>query len=151
MRKQSLTQTISFKLTEPEKKGFTDYCNKRGLSISEGLRELIVDTIELTPNRVDLLTLLKRVEALESIVGAKRSGQKPPPKRTIKSDPASNKNPDNFKDLITINEASEITGYSVSTLSSKFSRENISAKERIKGNRGGMYSKKEILNKIGSK
>lgn len=145
MRKQSLTETISFKLTEAEKKGFTEYCDKRGLSISEGLRELIVDTIELTPDRVDLLSLLKRVEALE----AKIEGQNKTTQAKIEK--IKPKDDQEYGELITIQEAVELTGYAKSSLSPKFSREGIKAIERIEGNRGGLYSKEEILQKIGRK
>lgn len=70
---------------------------------------------------------------------------KPPPKRP---DPI---NPENVGELVTMEELEEVTGYSKSTLSSKFSRAGIQAVDRVDGNRAGLYSKKEVLDKIGIK
>ena len=59
--------------------------------------------------------------------------------------------PDSYNDLITIEQMEDITGYTRTTLSSKLSRQGIKAVDRVDGNRGGLYDKQEILERIGTK
>lgn len=59
--------------------------------------------------------------------------------------------PEEAGELVTIKQISAITGYSKTSLSAKLSRAGIQVVERVNGNRAGLYSKKEVLNKIGMK
>lgn len=95
----------------------------------------------------DIETLTERVRALESkferLQDTKPKKEHSAPKKRPALDPDA--------ELITIDQASTLTGYTVGTLSSKFSREGIQTVDRVDGNRAGLYSREEILDKIGKK
>lgn len=88
----------------------------------------------------EIQALKDRVARLEGIVLSKAESPKPEPI-----------SPNDVGDLITIKQAVALTGYSESTLSSKFSRLGVEAVDRVNGNRAGLYSKDEILERIGTK
>lgn len=77
----------------------------------------------------EIATLRARIKRLEAIVLDKQPGPK--------------------GELLTIKEISELTGYTVSTLSGKMSRFNIQAVDRVNGNRAGLYDRNEVMEKIG--
>ena len=82
-------------------------------------------------DREEIATLTARIKRLETIV--------------------LDKQPQTEGELLTIKQISEITGYTVSTLSGKMSRLNIQAVDRVNGNRAGLYDRKEVMEKIGMK
>ena len=84
--------------------------------------------------------LKHRVERIEATLKEPKSKPQPEPIR-----------PDDVGELITLEEAAALTGYSKGTLSPKFSKVGIKAVDRVDGNRAGLYSKKEILDKVGMK
>lgn len=93
----------------------------------------------MDPTPAGLPDIIKRLEALEAKIESR-------PITTPKEIPI---NPAGLGDLITKEEASQITGYSVATFHRSFSQQGITQK----GKRGqaGLYSKEEILDKIGIK
>lgn len=137
---------ITFKCSDSEKEAFQNYCDKKGIAVSVELRNLINDASGNEPEKIDIHTLHERLEALERKFQSlsTKSGSKPKKERSTPP-------PTPSGDKITIEQAAEITGYSVSTLSSKFSREGIQAVDRVDGNRAGLYSQSEVLEKIGKK
>lgn len=135
---------ITFKCSDQEKEAFQRYCDKRGVGVSEMLRELINDASGNAPDKVSIINLDERLKALESKFKSLSRESVSTPKKQRSTPPPTG-------DKVTIEQASEITGYLVSTLSSKFSREGIQAVDRVDGNRAGLYSKSEILDKIGKK
>lgn len=141
---------ISLKCSDQEKESFQDYCEKKGVSVSSELRRLMNDSSGNEPDKIGISTLHERLKSLEAKFASFQSSgvhieDSTPYKPKKKVDPGE------LGDLITIKEIAELTGYSTSTLGSKLSREGIQAVERIDGNRGGLYSKNEILDKIGVK
>ena len=86
----------------------------------------------------DIEALKHRVERIEATLKEPKSKPQPEPIH-----------PDDVGELITLEEAAALTRFTKSTLSSKMSRENITAVSRVDGNRAGLYSKKEILDKVG--
>ena len=88
----------------------------------------------------EIEALKRRVDRIEATLKEPKTKPKPEPIRT-----------DDVGELITLEQASALTGYSKGTLSPKFSRLGITAVDRVDGNRAGLYSKKEILDKIGTK
>ena len=80
-------------------------------------------------DREEITTLTARIKRLETIV--------------------LDKQPQTEGELLTIKQISEITGYTVNTLSGKMSRLNIQAVDRVNGNRAGLYDRKEVMEKIG--
>lgn len=80
--------------------------------------------------------LAHRIERIERIV---IGNPEPKPAQVVKR---------SGSDLITLQEISVLTGYAIGTLSGKLSRLNIKAVGRIDGNRTGLYSKAEILDKV---
>ena len=59
--------------------------------------------------------------------------------------------PDQLPELLTREEVVTLTGYSINTISSKLSREGVNAVDRVEENRANLYSKQEVLDKIGVK
>lgn len=132
---------ISIKCSDKEKQAFQTYCDKKGVTVSEELRELMNKASDHTPSKISINTLDQRVKALEDKFDT-----------LLISDIAPYKvDPSTLGELITLNEIAVLTGYSTSTLGSKLSREGIKAVERIAGNKGGLYSKAEVLDKVGYK
>ena len=86
----------------------------------------------------DIEALKHRVERIEATLKEPKSKPQPEPIH-----------PDDVGELITLEEAAALTGYSKGTLSPKFSKVGIKAVDRVDGNRAGLYSKKEILDKVG--
>ena len=97
--------------------------------------------LDLPHESKDLEALAKRVNRLESKINEiTKSGE---PSRTKTSEDYSD------KELLTIEEAAEHTGYAVNTLRSNLSRNDIKAKDRQ--GKKGLYSKSEVMAKIGRK
>ena len=86
----------------------------------------------------EIEALKRRVDRIEATLKEPKTKPKPEPIRT-----------DDVGELITLEQASALTGYSKGTLSPKFSRLGITAVDRVDGNRAGLYSKAEILDKVG--
>ena len=86
----------------------------------------------------EIEALKRRVDRIEATLKKPKTKPKPEPIRT-----------DDVGELITLEQASALTGYSKGTLSPKFSRLGITAVDRVDGNRAGLYSKAEILDKVG--
>lgn len=80
-------------------------------------------------DREEITTLTARIKRLETIV--------------------LDKQPEPEGELLTIKQISELTGYTVNTLSGKMSRLNIQAVDRVNGNRAGLYDRNEVMEKIG--
>ena len=139
---------ITFKCSDKEKEAFQNYCDKKGISISVELRALINNASGNEPDKIDIDTLHERVKALEANFRSLSDGKKQR-SASPKKKPEPRKDPESFGELITQDEAAELTKYTKSTLVSKMSRKNIKAVKRIDGNRGGLYDKQEILDKIG--
>ena len=101
--------------------------------------EALEGRLERIEGRLELIELLdRRVERIEATLKEPKSKPKPEPIH-----------PDDVGELITLEEAAALTGYSKGTLSPKFSKVGIKAVDRVDGNRAGLYSKKEILDKVG--
>lgn len=96
------------------------------------------DYLDMPHEGKDIQLLAKRVEALERKF--EDVGEKP---EKIVDKPEG--------DLITIHQASQLTGYAVSSLRSKLSRSGVRAQKQTGGNRAGFYSKQEVLDKVGKK
>ena len=141
---------ISLKCGDQEKQAFQDYCESKGVSVSAELRRLMNQASGSTPEKIDINTLSERVKALEAKFKSLNSSgvhiEDSTPYKTKKAPSEIGRDPG---ELITIDEASEVTGYAVATLRSKLSRKGVQAVRRIDGNRGGLYSKAEILEKVG--
>lgn len=141
-------KVITLRLSEEEKKAFDKYCSKKGITTSEQLRELVNSLTGINPQYLTLEALEARIKALES----KLTNQTHTPPKPLKSERSETIKEDlEGLELITIEQVASLTGYSLSTLGSKLSREGVKAKSRIDGNRGGLYSKEEVLSKIGKK
>jgi len=140
---------ITFKCSDQEKEAFQDYCDKKGISISVELRALINNASGNEPDKIDINTLHERVKALEA--NFKSLSDKPRKQRSAspKKKPEPRKDPTSLGKLITLEEAVTHTGYTKSTLVSKFSKADITAVSRVDGNRKGLYSKSEVVEKIG--
>ena len=101
--------------------------------------EALEGRLERIEGRLELIELLdRRVERIEATLKEPKTKTKPEPIH-----------PDDVGELITIEQAAALTRFTKSTLSSKMSRENITAVSRVDGNRAGLYSKAEILDKVG--
>lgn len=98
----------------------------------------IEDDIAIDPAEFEALK--HRVERIEANLSKPKSKPQPEPIH-----------PDDVGELITLDQAAALTGYSKGTLSPKFSRLGITAVDRVDGNRAGLYSKAEILDKVGMK
>jgi predicted DNA-binding protein len=100
--------------------------------------------LDLPHEAKDVELLAKRVDRLEAqLKEIRNSGED---SRTKTSEPMEDYSE---KELITMNQAADLTGYAVGTLRSNFSRNNITAKDRQ--GKKGLYSKAEILNKLGKR
>ena len=101
--------------------------------------------LEIGSTEPELSDIVKRLEALES----KFKQRTPPPKTVTTTTDRGQIDPDDFGDVITLEEMAELTGYKKMTLVSKLSRANITAVDRVDGNKAGLYSKEEVLERIG--
>lgn len=136
---------------EPEiKERLEKVAESNGETVTDIVERALQSFLKTDTDKPDLFDLSKRVQALESKFSNLQSSRdtrtkKREPKRTKKEDSK------NFGELVTVDEAEKITGYSKATLSSKFSKAGIKAVDRVDGNRAGLYDKNEILKKIGKK
>ena len=96
----------------------------------------VADDIPIDSAEIEALK--RRVDRIEATLKERKTKPKPEPIH-----------PDDAGELLTIEQASALTGYSKGTLSPKFSRLGITAVDRVDGNRAGLYSKAEILDKVG--
>jgi predicted transcriptional regulator len=108
------------------------------------ISEALASHLGLDIAKTDTGYILKRLEALEAKFESLNRG-----KPEAQPKPVVDKQPKSYGELVTIEQAAEITGYAVSTLSSKLSRAGVQVVERVDGNRAGLYSKAEILDKVG--
>ena len=114
--------------------------------------EQALESFLSAPNdKPDIGDLLKRVERLEATLTPGTPKKKQKSASTKGKTPQPIKDPELLGKLITLEEAVTLTGYTKSTLVSKFSKADITAVSRVDGNRKGLYSKKEILDKVGMK
>ena len=134
---------ITLKCSDQEKEAFENLCDQEGVTLSEKLRYLMNQASDHTPEKIDVHSLHERLKALEAkfkSLPGEAPKKTPAPRKDYSDD-----------DLLTKQDVADLTGYAYGSLSGKFSREGIKAVKRIDGNRGGLYSKEEILEKIGSK
>lgn len=142
---------ITFKCSDAEKDAFEKYCDKKGVFISVELRALINEASGNEPTKIDINTLAERLKRLESkfeslstkglLIDDKTEYRTPKPREA--------KPREEYGELVTKQQASEFLNYRRSSLDSGFCKRGITAVERVNGNRGGLYSKAEILEKYG--
>jgi hypothetical protein len=124
-----------------------------GVTVTEVFENALRAYLGFTDSEDSTLSLLERVEALEANMEALQSkgtsSRVSKPRGTKSTKPKSN--PDDFPELLTVQQIHELTGYAKATLRSKLSRKGVRAVEQIRGNRGGLYSKSEVLERIGTK
>lgn len=136
--------------------------DKQGISITELFEKALSAYVGNPKSEANTSTLLERVEALEAKFHQLKeddehqdiSFTKPKKKlqnKKIDSSGIGELDPADLPELITIQQISQLTGYAVSSLRSKLSRVGVEAVDRIGGNRGGLYDKQEILDKVGFK
>lgn len=142
----SKTQIINFRVSQEVAQAFNKYCEDIEVKPSEVLRNAIKDILDMSEDDPKLQDIESRVSTLEGKLRALEG--KFEIKRTPKPERAIRKPSEIEGDLITIDQIVELTGYAKSTLSSKMSRLGIQAVDRINGNRGGLYSKEEVLSKL---
>lgn len=130
---------ITFKCSDSEKEAFQNYCDKKGVSISVELRNLINSASGNEPEKIDIHTLHERLNALETKFQSLSNESVSKPKKQRSVTPI---DPD--QELITIEQAEALTGYAGSTIRGKVQA------VRRKGKKG-LYSQSEILEKIGTK
>lgn len=126
-----------------------DKADKEGETVTSIFEQALESFLSAPNDKPNIGNLLKRVERLEASLIHTPPQKKQRSASTKGKTPQPRKDPELLGELITQDEASEITGYTKSTLSSKISKENIKAVKRIDGNRAGLYDKQEILDKIG--
>ncbi len=115
--------------------------NNTGRSKTWIVSAALSDYLDMPHEGKDIQLLAKRVEALEAkIKEITKSGES---SRTKTSEDYSD------KELLTIEEAADFTGYAVSTLRSNLSRNGITKKDQQ--GKKGLYSKAEIDDKIGKR
>jgi hypothetical protein len=119
--------------------------NKTGESKTDIVYKALASHLGIGSTAPDISDIVKRLEALES----KFKQGTPPPKTVTTTTDRGQIDPDDFGDVITLEEMAELTGYKKMTLVSKLSRANITAVDRVDGNKAGLYSKEEVLERIG--
>ena len=112
--------------------------------------EALASYLNVDAEKSELDIIHERLEALEAKF---KGSQKNTVQNKAKVQPERGKqveiNVDELGELITKQEASSITGYSVNTLNRTFSQNNILEVE--KRGKAGLYRKDEVLNRIGIK
>ena len=112
--------------------------------------EALASYLDVDAEKSELDIIRERLEALEAKF---KGSQKNTVQNKAKVQPERGKqveiNVDELGELITKQEASSITGYSVNTLNRTFSQNNILEVE--KRGKAGLYRKDEVLNRIGIK
>jgi predicted DNA-binding protein len=131
---------VNFRIPESLSDALDEKAEETGKTKTSLLCDALSAYLNIDTDTPDLSDILARLERLERKF--EDTPKEPPKKKEV--------DPDKLGELITMDEITELTGYSKSTLSSKLSRESISAVKRIDGNRAGLYSKDEILEKIGT-
>ena len=112
-------------------------------TVTELTERALATYLQVDISKPDVYDIEKRLRALES------QFQQSPQITPKKANPSVNL--DEIGELITLDEMEALTGYAKTTLSSKLSRAKVAAVKRKGGNRGGLYSKSEILERIGIK
>ncbi len=129
-------------------KALSDALDKRSEQTGKTKTAIVLSALashlEIGSTEPDISDVVKRLEALE----AKFQQRTPPPKTALLSERVIIES-NEFGDVITLDEMEQLTGYKKMTLVSKLSRANITTVDRIDGNKAGLYSKEEVLQRIG--
>jgi len=123
--------------------------DKEGETVTSIFEQALKSFLSAPNDKPDIGDLLKRVERLEATLTHTTPKKKQRSASTKGKTPQPIKDPELLGKLITLEEAVTLTGYTKSTLVSKFSKADITAVSRVDGNRKGLYSKSEVVEKIG--
>lgn len=147
---------IGFRIDAETKEKLQEIANNNDENVSDTIKRALSEFMAGDTSKPDIQALAVRLNRLEQkYEKLAQSEGKQRSQKVNKEDPEPDNqekiNTDDLGELITIKEAAQLTGYAVNTLRSNFSRVAISAQDQVSGNRAGLYSKKEIINKIGFK
>jgi len=132
---------LNIRINEALSDALDKHSEQTGKTKTDIVSEALASYLGTGSTEPDIRDVIKRLEALESKF-------QQTPKTALLSDRVIIE-PDEFGDVITLEEMAELTGYKKMTLVSKLSRANITAVDRIDGNKAGLYSKEEVLERIG--
>lgn len=147
---------IGFRIDAETKEKLQEIANNNEENVSDTVKRALSEFMAGDTSKPDIQALAVRLNRLEQkFERLAQSKGKQRSQKVNKEDPEpdnqENINANELGELITMKEAAQLTGYAVGTLRSNFSRKGISAQKQQGGNRAGLYSKKEILDKIGMK
>ncbi|NBC04782.1 MAG: hypothetical protein GVY20_13890, partial [Bacteroidetes bacterium] len=127
---------VNFRIPESLSDALDEKAEETGKTKTSLLCDALASYLNIDTDTPDLSDIVKRLDRLERKF---EDTQKKEVESTVKDSQSTKKevDPDKLGELITMDEMASLTGYSKSTLSSKLSRESISAVKRIDGNRAG--------------
>jgi predicted transcriptional regulator len=138
---------LNVRLPEDILEALDKRANKTGESKTDIVSKALASHLGIGSTEPDISNIVKRLERLET----KFQQGTPPPTAPITTDDRGLADPDDFGDLITKQEAEQITGYKVKTFSRSFSQAEPKIMSQGKRGQQGLYSKSDILTKIGIK
>jgi len=136
---------LNFRIPEHLSDALDSHSEQTGITKTDIIINALSAYLDVDTGIVDIQDILKRLEALESKFQA--LGKPAPKKESIQDETLTD--PAELGELITKQEASMLTGYSVNYFSGIFHRKDIY--EVSKRGKEGLYRKDEILERIGFK